>query len=127
MSEGRTAPGRVARRNFIKALAAFSTGSIFADLESPSLLGHGFDAPRAATPITDVFMDLNHIHKWDQSNGDTWDPFWADDDSLYAFNCDGRGFGTQPRNLAFNQLQGDGPHALKGRIVNSMDESPIRR
>ncbi|MGA2609444.1 MAG: hypothetical protein ABSH01_18535 [Terriglobia bacterium] len=125
MWEGRDTPGRVARRNFIKTLAAFSTASIFADLGNPSLLGHGFDAPRVATPITDVFMDLNHIHKWDQSNGDTWDPFWADDDSLYAFNCDGRGFGSQQRNLAFNQLQGDGPHALNGRIVNSMDDYGI--
>ena len=61
----------------------------------------------AAIPITDIQMDLAHIHKWDNSNGDTWDPFWADDDSLYAFNCDGRGFGTQPRNLAFHRLAGD--------------------
>jgi hypothetical protein len=124
MWEARNTPRRVARRDFIKTLAAFSTASIFADPGNPSLWGHGLVAPRA-NPITDVFMDLNNIHKWDQSNGDTWDPFWADDDSLYAFNCDGRGFGTQPRNLAFNQLQGDGPHALKGRIVNSMDEYGI--
>jgi hypothetical protein len=38
-------------------------------------------------------LDLDNLHKWDNSNGDTWDPFWADDDALYAFNCDGRGFG----------------------------------
>ena len=35
----------------------------------------------AAIPVTDIQMDLAHIHKWDNSNGDTWDPFWADDDS----------------------------------------------
>jgi hypothetical protein len=122
MSQGNDTRGRVGRRNFIKTLAAFSSASIFAELGNPSLMGHGLDAPEASTRITDVFLDLNHIHKWDQSNGDTWDPFWADDDSLYAFNCDGRGFGTQARNLAFNQLQGDNPHALTGRIVNSMDE-----
>jgi hypothetical protein len=125
MGEARKTLRRVTRRNFIKTLAAFSTASTFADPGNPSLLGHGFDVPSAATVITDVFMDLNNIHKWDQSNGDTWDPFWADDDSLYAFNCDGRGFGTQARNLAFNQLQGDGPHALTGRMVNSMDEYGI--
>jgi len=125
MWEAGNSPGRVPRRNFIKTLAAFSTASIFADLGHPSLLGDGFDAPSASTRITDVFMDLNRIHKWDQSNGDTWDPFWADDDSLYAFNCDGRGFGTQARNLAFNQLQGDGLHSLSGRIINSMDEYGI--
>ena len=113
--------GRVARRDFMKTVVAFSTTAIFADSPNASLLGAGLNATRAATPITDVFMDLNNIHKWDQSNGDTWDPFWAADDSLYAFNCDGRGFGTKPRNLAFNHLQGDTPHSLTGSMVNTMD------
>jgi hypothetical protein len=75
----------------------------------------------AAPPITDVRLDLARIYKWDNSNGDTWDPFWADDDQLYAFNCDGRGFGTQQRNLAFHRLAGDSPHRLIGSLVNSMD------
>jgi len=26
--------------------------------------------------IREVLLDLNHIHKWNDSNGDTWDPFW---------------------------------------------------
>jgi len=121
MLEARNTPRQVARRQFIKTVAAFSTTSLIADLCSSRLGGQALNAGRAPTAITDVFMDLNNLHKWDQSNGDTWDPFWADDDNLYAFNCDGRGFGTQPRNLAFNQLQGDSPHALTGRIVNSMD------
>jgi hypothetical protein len=72
--------------------------------------------------ITDVILDLNNLHKWDNSNGDTWDPFWADDDNLYTFNCDGRGFGKAPRNLAFNRLTGDSPHALTGVMINTMDE-----
>ena len=73
-------------------------------------------------PVTQVRFDLNRIHKWDDSNGDTWDPFWADDDQLYAFNCDGRGFGTQSRNLAFNVFAGSEFDSLAGRQVNSMDE-----
>lgn len=78
----------------------------------------------AAKPsrITDVVLDLNQLHKWDDSNGDTWDPFWAEDDNLYAFNCDGRGFGKEPRNLAFNRLSGDSPRTLSGAMVNTMDE-----
>jgi len=72
--------------------------------------------------ITDVVLDLNALHKWDNSNGDTWDPFWADDDNLYAFNCDGRGFGKAPRNLAFNKLTGLSPRTLSGAMVNTMDE-----
>jgi len=122
MPEARNTPRQVARRQFIKTVAAFSATSLVAELGRPPLWGQVVDAARGATAITDVFMDLNDLHKWDQSNGDTWDPFWADDDNLYAFNCDGRGFGTQPRNLAFNQLLGDSPRALTGRIVNSMDE-----
>jgi hypothetical protein len=80
---------------------------------------------RAQTPITDIVPDLNNIHKWDKSNGDTWDPFWADDDSLYAFNCDGRGFadfGSQAENLAFNKLGGDSLRQLEGKMINPMAE-----
>ncbi len=69
-----------------------------------------------------VFLDLNRIHKWDRSNGDTWDPFWADDDSLYAFSCDGRGFGKSAMNLACNRLAGSTPDGLIGSQVNSMSE-----
>lgn len=74
--------------------------------------------------ITEVVADLNNIHKWDNSNGDTWDPFWAEDGNLYAFNCDGRGFGPKgrTRNLAFNKLAGEECNALAGSQVNSMDE-----
>ena len=84
-------------------------------------VGLGLGTAGAATPITDVFLDVHDIRKWDESNGDTWDPFWADDDNLYAFNCDGRGFGSQGRNLAFNKLVGDHPHRLAGSMVNTMD------
>lgn len=72
--------------------------------------------------ITDIYFDLANIYKWDESNGDTWDPFWADDDNLYAFNCDGRGFGKAGRNLAFNRLNGDSVRTLTGSMVNPMDE-----
>jgi hypothetical protein len=82
---------------------------------------HGGAAAKPAR-ITDVVLDLNELHKWDNSNGDTWDPFWAEDDNLYAFNCDGRGFGKEPRNLAFNRLSGDSAHTLSGAMVNTMDE-----
>lgn len=94
------------RRAFLKKLAAVP---LFAGA------AHSFR-------IEDLVLDFEHRHKWDMSNGDTWDPFWADDDNLYAFNCDGRGFGSQSRNLAFNRLEGDSPDRLIGTLVNSMDE-----
>jgi hypothetical protein len=75
-----------------------------------------------STPIVSVLPELNHLQKWHDSNGDTADPFWADDDNLYHFTCDGRGFGKQAMNLCFNRLTGpDLPH-LKGELVNSMDD-----
>ena len=92
----------------------------FGLLIAPWLTLAAFPA-RAASPIADVELDLAAIHKWDDSNGDTWDPFWADDDDLYSLNCDGRGFGTQPRNMAFHRLSGDAVEHLKGSLVNSMD------
>jgi hypothetical protein len=69
-----------------------------------------------------VELDLDRIHKWDESHGDTWDPFWADDGQLYSFNCDGRGFGKRSENLALNLLAGDSIEALAGSRINSMDE-----
>ncbi len=83
----------------------------------------GAESDTSSKPvITDVDLDLDNLHKWDNSNGDTWDPFWADDDNLYAFNCDGRGFGKAPRNLAFNRLAGDSVANLSGAMINTMDE-----
>ena len=109
---------RLTRRNFIKTSTAFLTAVL---ARSNSLLASPRDLS-SATHVTDVSFDLDHLVKWDDSNGDTWDPFWADDDNLYAFNCDGRGFGTQGRNLAFNKFEGTSADRLKGTLVNSMDE-----
>ena len=105
------------RRSLLKAAAVLA----------PSISAFSWNAAQGASRtkpnrITDVVLDLNGIHKWDNSNGDTWDPFWADDDNLYAFNCDGRGFGKEGRNLAFNRLGGDSPSTLSGTMVNTMDE-----
>lgn len=73
-------------------------------------------------PIQRAELDLDRIHKWDESNGDTWDPFWADDGQLYSFNCDGRGFGKRQKNLAFNSFFGESMETLAGSQINSMDE-----
>ncbi|MCY3019161.1 MAG: hypothetical protein NTW87_09060 [Planctomycetota bacterium] len=82
----------------------------------------GADAMQPETPIAAVVPDLLHLQKWNDMHGDTADPFWADDDNLYHFTCDGRGFGKQPRNVCFNKLAGPDPLHLKGSLVNSMDE-----
>ena len=117
MSSSFSRSGR-SRREFLKdsslllAAPMLPTGFRLADLDREI---------KNSQPITEVVLDLNNIHKWDDSNGDTWDPFWADDDNLYAFNCDGRGFGTKQRNLAFNRLAGDSPHSLTGTMINTMD------
>ena len=93
-----------------------------------ALLIAGFPLVKAAaanadsTPIISVVPDLFHLQKWHDSNGDTADPFWADDDNLYHFTCDGRGFGKQAMNLCFNKLTGTDLLHLKGELVNAMDE-----
>ncbi|HEV2134154.1 MAG TPA: hypothetical protein VGR47_07810 [Terracidiphilus sp.] len=110
------AGGNFTRRTFLHGATAAAGLSLLRP--SSSALGEDTHPTR----ITQVFLDLNNIHKWDNSNGDTWDPFWADDGNLYAFNCDGRGFGAQPRNLAFNKLAGHSIGSLAGSSVNSMDE-----
>ena len=79
-------------------------------------------AEEASTPIVAILPDLAGVAKWHDSMGDTADPFWADDDQLYHFMCDGRGFGTEKRNLCFNKLVGTELATLKGELVNSMDE-----
>lgn len=102
------------RRSFIQGAAA-------AGISIAHGGGSTFAARRSPRRIRQVVPDLDHIHKWDNSNGDTWDPFWADDDNLYAFNCDGRGFGIEHRNLSFNKLAGNTVGALIGSSMNSMD------
>lgn len=76
----------------------------------------------AAGPICEVVADLNGIRKWSGSNGDTADPFWADDDALYTFMCDGRGFGKDVMNLNFNRLGNGDWSSLTGTQVNAMKE-----
>ena len=90
----------------------------------PCLISIALEPIQAGTSaaIARVIPDLANLHKWDASNGDTWDPFWADDDNLYSFNCDGRGFGPHGRNLAFNEFTGPALDQLSGKQINPMDE-----
>lgn len=71
--------------------------------------------------ITGVYFDVSQIHHDSASNGDTWDFAWADDGSIYSFNCDGRGYGKfAARNISFNRLVGDRWNELIGTAVDSM-------
>jgi len=77
----------------------------------------------AGRNITGVFVDVANIHHDARSNGDTWDYIWADDDNLYSFGCDGKGYGaSSSMNLNFNCLKGSAWNALAGSLVNPMDE-----
>jgi hypothetical protein len=118
-SDPRSGPSR---RSFLKSSAACLPCLSAGQWSLPLLDAGRAEAASSPARITDVLLELNRIHKWDNSNGDTWDPFWADDDNLYSFHCDGRGFGTAPRNLAFNRLTGDSPQQLTGAAVNTMDD-----
>lgn len=112
----------IGRREFMKTSAAAWVATLGPGHIATALPVHQGGTADTSNRIADVFLDLHRVHKWDNSNGDTWDPFWADDDSLYAFNCDGRGFGQNGMNLAFNKLDGEAPDALIGSQVNPMAE-----
>jgi hypothetical protein len=109
------------RRDFLAGITACSAAAMATGFFPGEMLSQPSQAPETKA-IAEVFLDLNRIHKWDMSNGDTWDPFWADDGNLYAFNCDGRGFGAKAMNLAFNRLTGADPSSLVGTQVNQMDD-----
>lgn len=110
------------RRQFLAGLAASGAASLLPRGTGAAVLAQEAGGTVTTVEIADVLLDLHRVHKWDDSNGDTWDPFWADDDALYAFNCDGRGFGAKGMNLAFNRLTGSSPETLVGSQINEMDE-----
>jgi hypothetical protein len=87
--------------------------------------------PVAAAPtidespgITGVLVDVAHIHHDVDSNGDTWDLAWANDDNLYTFADDSRGYshGHGSRNVNFNVLTGSNVDSLVGRNINMMGD-----
>jgi hypothetical protein len=110
------------RRSFLQRTAMLGAAGLF-EKDTPGFFPGGL-TPKviAAKRVVEVDLDLHNIHKWDDSNGDTWDPFWADDDRLYAFNCDGRGFGKKPQNLAFNRFDDESVATLTGTQINPMIE-----
>ena len=113
---------QLSRRRFTVGLAVCSASAIL-PIEIPGTsLAQTVADVATTTGVAEIFLDLHRVHKWDNSNGDTWDPFWADDGNTYAFNCDGRGFGVGAMNLAFNKLEGTTPEMLSGSRVNAMDE-----
>lgn len=75
----------------------------------------------SGTEITSVFVDVSRINHDAKSDGDTWDHIWADDDAIYSFNCDGRGYGERRRNVSFNKFMGAQWDSLSGSLVNEMD------
>jgi hypothetical protein len=104
------------RREFIRDAGLLS---VVAGLAGGRNL-YGLDAGVSDFPrrIGRVELDLDRIRKWDDSNGDTWDPFWADDGQLYSFNCDGRGFeicARKSRDYGTMQI------VVDGKPVGSVD------
>jgi hypothetical protein len=110
------------RRGFLRTMATLGAVMAAPDSLWQTALAEQTPVAAKAKAVKEIFFDIDNIHKWDNSQGDTWDPFWADDDQLYAFNCDGRGFGSNVMNLAFNRLAGDSPSSLLGSQINQMHE-----
>ena len=80
MHQHQASPLTQRRRRFLQVTAA-AAGTFILKKAVFSKAATARQLHPAATPITDVVLDLNHVHKWNNSVGDTWDPFWADDDN----------------------------------------------
>ena len=63
---------RTDRREFLYATSLAAIGACAPASAAGALAEHGLLA--APLPIAQVRFDLNRIHKWDDSNGDTWIP-----------------------------------------------------
>ncbi|HMD85495.1 MAG TPA: hypothetical protein VKO18_12445 [Terriglobia bacterium] len=109
------------RRTFLRAGGVLAATAIAGNTAKATVLVEPSNSA-GSKRIVSLELDLNGIHKWDDSNGDTWDPFWADDGRLYSFNCDGRGFGKVHENLAFNRFDGESLTDLVGVQINPMSE-----
>lgn len=97
------------------ALGVFSAGALS---QTTATAG---SAVQPGTGVAGIFLDVSQFNHDALSQGDTWDYAWADDDAIYSFNCDGRGYGQQERNISFNKLTGDRWNKLVGSSVNSLD------
>ena len=56
------------------------------------------------------------------TQGDTWSFAWAGNGEIYSPANDGKGFGTERRNIAFNRISGNDPKALTGQVTVDMAE-----
>jgi hypothetical protein len=121
MNEKNSRAFEIDRRTFLRAGSVLAATCL---VKNPTIAtaSCGRSKSVASERIVELELDLDRIHKWDDSNGDTWDPFWADDDRLYSFNCDGRGFGKEQENLAFNRFDGETLSSLAGVQINPMRE-----
>jgi hypothetical protein len=73
-----------------------------------------------STPVKDVQLGAYKIYN--NGQGDTYDPAWADDDNLYCAGNDGYGFGSSGNssNINFNKLTGNDYLNLTGTRVNDL-------
>jgi hypothetical protein len=108
-----------ATQRFLK-IRPIAAAAISFSLYSLSALADGRPtSPKVSRPIVDVRLGTPSYYDY---GGDSWDPTWAQDDRLYAAVNDGAGFGTQKRNIAFNQISVSDPRRLTGQLQNLMDD-----
>jgi hypothetical protein len=105
-----------ALQRFLATLTTDAAAMLILFCPYPALAGH---QSQASIPIVDVQLGTPTYF---DHGGDSWDPTWAQDDNLYAAVNDGAGFGTLKRNIGFNQISGNDPLTLTGRLQNIMDD-----
>ena len=110
------------RRSFLHRTGMLTAAALF-EKDALGLSPSGLTPKTlAAKRVAELDWDLHNIHKWDDSNGDTWDPFWADDDRSLRFQLRWAGLRKKPQNLAFNRFDGESLATLTGTQINPMIE-----
>jgi hypothetical protein len=76
-----------------------------------------------ADPSAITSVRVESINVVPNNQGDTWDPAWARDGTIYSPSDDGSGFRSNvATNVHFNKMTGDSPEKLDGETVNPMAE-----
>lgn len=76
-----------------------------------------------STFFSTVFLEEAGSVAATTSDGDLWPNCWADDDSVYAANGDGRGFSDEPfKDVVVNRIDGTPETGLTGEKLAEADE-----
>ncbi|GAA1684237.1 DUF4185 domain-containing protein [Fodinicola feengrottensis] len=124
MSEDQESGAELSRRQFLRRTAvagAVVTVGLGASLPVAAAAAVPQDTP--STFFSTVSIEESGTYAAPGSDGDLWANCWADDDSTYAANGDGRGFSDQPfKDIVMNRIDGTPESGLSGVKLAEADQ-----